>query len=384
MRRYCSLIVPRVHRWASLLRVLVWQWGRRGAGPRYAAEMVRVFNEMPGVSALLSLSSGAEILRVEQPPPCALPVRTYSSLPTYGLRLMMAPMLVQELVGWLRRERIDIAVCAMPAAMDLIMAAALRLAGVPYLVVVHEADLHPGDRFASQIWLQRLLLSGARGAFALSAHVNDRMHALGLAAGKTIIRSTLPPFYYGDNRPPPASAHGPLRLLHFGRLITYKGLDLLADSLALIGPRTDLEVRIVGSGPESEALDRLRALPGVVVENRWVEEEEVAALIGWSDAFVLPYREASQSGVAATAMAARRWIIATQVGGLPEQLADEAMATLCEPTPESLAAAIAHLCTMDRAAPRPESLADQTWQRAAHTMVDGLRAIAGEQASAEA
>ena len=333
---------------------------------------------------MLSLSSGAELLHISEPPGCALQVRTYTSLLTYGQRIVTAPVLTRDLLIWLRRERIDVAVCAMPAAMDIAMSAALRLADVPYSVVVHDADTHPGDRFASQIWLQRFLLHGAAGAFALSAHVNERMHALGLANGKTIVRSMHPPFHYGASSPSFGDSRGPLRLLQFGRLVAYKGLDLLADSLALLGPRPDLQVRVVGSGPESAVLDRLRALPGVIVENRWVEEKDVAGLVGWSDAFVLSYREASQSGVAATAIAARRWIIATRVGGLPEQLADEARATLCEPTPESLAHAIDRLCTMDRAAPVRETMVDQTWPRVASAMVDALRAIAGEQANVSA
>jgi len=40
-----------------------------------------------------------------------------------------------------------------------------------------------------------------------------------------------------------------------------------------------MEVRVVGSGPESAVLDTLRGLPGVVVENRWVPEDAVGALL---------------------------------------------------------------------------------------------------------
>ena len=152
--------------------------------------------------------------------------------------------------------------------------------------------------------------------------------------------ASLPPFVTARRRRRRAPHGGKLRLLSFGRLLPYKGLDLLAESLALLGPRDDLEVRVVGSGPESPELDRLRALPGVTVENRWVPEEEVGTLLAWSDALVLSHREASQSGVAATAIAARRWVIATKVGGLAEQLGSEPMALLCDPAPESIGRAI--------------------------------------------
>lgn len=58
---------------------------------------------------------------------------------------------------------------------------------------------------------------------------------------------------------------------------------------------------------------------------------------------MLSHREASQSGVAAAAVAARRWLVATRVGGLEEQLRNEPMALMCDPTPASLAAAMARL-----------------------------------------
>ena len=275
------------------MRVLVWQWGRRGAGPRYAAELVRAFNEAPDTTALLSLSERAELLQLAAPPACALPVPTYSSVLGFGARLLTAPALVPRMARWLRRERIDIALCAMPAAMDLLMAAALRLAGVPYVVVVHEADLHPGDRFAAQIRLQRWLVQGAIGVFALSTHVAARARVQGMVGAKPLLMAALPPFHYASDLPPAGAHGGRLRLLSFGRLLPYKGLDLLADALALLGERGDLEVRVVGSGPESPTLDRLRALPGVTVENRWVYEPEMAAVMGWADALVLSHREAS-------------------------------------------------------------------------------------------
>ena len=116
-------------------------------------------------------------------------------------------------------------------------------------------------------------------------------------------------------------------------------------------------------------LDALRALPGVSVENRWVPEDEVGALLAWADGLVLSHREASQSGVAAAAVAAGRWLVATRVGGLEEQLRNEPMALMCDPTPASLADALARLLAHDVAVPTGANDCQSAWRGVAHAMV---------------
>lgn len=329
-------------------RVLVWQWGRFGGAPRFATLLAEGLAELPGVAVLLSLSRGAEILRQASPPRCDLPVDTYTNLAGFLLRALTAPFAVAGLVRRIRALRPDLAVCAQPGPLDLLMAVALRWLRIPFIVVVHDADAHPGDGFFMQMWLQRALCRRADAVAALTAHVGDRLLGQKLAGpqGRPLIRLHHPPMQYTfaphTSAPQSFAPHqhngtGTFRLLSFGRLLPYKGLDLLADSLKLLGSRPELHVRVVGSGPESPELSVLRGLPGVTVENRWVPEAEVGALFSWADAVVLPYREASQSGVAAVALAAHRYVIATNVGGLEEQLNSEPLAILCEPNAGSLA-----------------------------------------------
>lgn len=355
------------------MKVLVWQWGRHGAGPLYALELTRAFATHDDVQALLSLSRGAELLQNGDVTECALPVRTYSSLAGFAGRVAAAPATIVWLARELRRLQIDIAVCAMPAAMDFAMAAALKLARIPYAIVVHEADPHPGDRFPSQIMLQRLLAQGAVATFALSSFVAERLREQDKAGTRLLLRTSLPPFYQHTTTAAPGPRGGTLRLLSFGRLLSYKGLDLLTESLVLLGARHDLVVRIVGLGPESAELDRLRNLPGVTVENGWVPERDVGSVLGWADALILPYREASQSGVAAAAIAANRWIISTRVGGLPEQLANYSRAIMCDPTATDLANAIR---TLLERGDLPAPLVDEqpsSWATVASDMLDDLR-----------
>ena len=319
------------------MRILVWQWGRRGAGPRFAAELAGSLNALSGLEATLSLSSQAELLCGSTPPPCQLPFPTYEDLAGLLVRLPLLPFQVAPLAARVRALDPDVALCAMPAPLDLLMAAALRRVRVPFFVVVHDANLHPGDGLPVQMTLQRRLMRRAHGLIALSSHVAEQLHRQGLARGRPVFVASHPPLVFGPTPPAPRAHGGKLRLLSFGRLLPYKGLDLLAAALRLLGPAAELEVRVVGRGPESAALDALRAMPGVSVDNRWVPEPEVADILAWADALVLSHREASQSGVAAAAIAARRWVVATRVGGITQQLHDEPLARLCDPTPESLA-----------------------------------------------
>jgi glycosyltransferase involved in cell wall biosynthesis len=351
------------------MRILVWQWGRFGAGPRVAADFAALFNTLPGTDAALSLSAGAEILTGPHRPRCELPVPTYSNMPSYLARALSSPILIPRLAKRVSALQPDVALCAMPGPLDLVMDAALRRIGVPYAVVVHDADRHPGDGHLMQMTLQNRLLRRADALVVLSTHVRARLDGLGLTANKTVLRTTLPPHTL-DMPPPPPRAHGgKLRVLFFGRLLPYKGLDLLAESLALLLPRPDIEVRIVGAGPECDALKTLRGLPGVSVENRWVPEDEVGTLLAWSDAIVMTHREASQSGVAAAALAARRWIVSTRVGGIAEQLHGRPGAILCDINAAAIARGLLRLIENP---PEAALMAPPDWQKDAAQLAEDL------------
>ncbi|MCH4091615.1 glycosyltransferase family 4 protein [Acetobacter sp.] len=318
-------------------RVLVWQWGRRGGGPRFGLNLAQAIDRLPGREVLLCLSRRAEILTAPGFPRHAMTVwqvETYGNLSGLLLRLLGAPVVIPRLLKVLRLWRPDLAICAMAGPVDLLMASALRCAGVPLVVIVHDALPHPGDGFPFQHTLQNILIRQAQGVVALTHHVASQLREQAGMQEREIVVASLPPFDYpamqGRAIPPVIRPPGPMRLLMFGRLLAYKGLDLLLETLKGLSPVSDYECRIVGSGPDSDVLRKLAALPRVSVENRWVEEEEIASVIGWADVMVLPYREASQSGVGAVAVAAGKQVLATRVGGLEEQFAGLPGVTLCD------------------------------------------------------
>jgi len=75
-----------------------------------------------------------------------------------------------------------------------------------------------------------------------------------------------------------------------------------------------------------------------------LDESRLAKLLRSHDVLVLPYREASQSGMLLLAAAAGIPVICTRVGGLPEQLPEEAVLWI-EPDAASLAEALERLAS---------------------------------------
>jgi glycosyltransferase involved in cell wall biosynthesis len=78
-------------------------------------------------------------------------------------------------------------------------------------------------------------------------------------------------------------------------------------------------LHVAGRGPELERLgSRLAALPGVIVENRFMGAAELIGAIQRCSVVLAPYLDATQSGIVAAAFANGRPVIASRVGGLPD------------------------------------------------------------------
>jgi glycosyltransferase involved in cell wall biosynthesis len=93
------------------------------------------------------------------------------------------------------------------------------------------------------------------------------------------------------------------------------GALYITQTLAQRGVNFDLT--IAGRGdlePYRSDIDQLK----VKIENGWISDQRFDELLLENDIVVLPYREASQSGVAGNALNAALPVIATPVGGLAE------------------------------------------------------------------
>ena len=151
--------------------------------------------------------------------------------------------------------------------------------------------------------------------------------------------------------PPSPTPAGVPSFLFFGRVEAYKGLGVLLDAMDGLAARgTRATLTIAGHGSDlGTHLTRIRTMPNVTLIDRHIWPDEIAPLFAACTAVVLPYLDATQSGVAALAMGAGRPVIATDVGGLAESVIDGVDGLIVRPRdPVALAAAMARVATDDR------------------------------------
>lgn len=115
------------------------------------------------------------------------------------------------------------------------------------------------------------------------------------------------------------------RIAFLGRINKYKGLNVLLDAFQQVKMELpNLKLLIAGNGDCNEYLLRFDKLKeSLELDLRWIPDEEIQNKIKNVDIVVLPYLEASQSGVIPLAFAFGRMVIATEVGGIPEQVPNQ-------------------------------------------------------------
>ena len=112
--------------------------------------------------------------------------------------------------------------------------------------------------------------------------------------------------------------------MFFGFIEHYKGLKVLAEAYKELSlKRNDITLTIAGNGDFSPYAKSFLNLENVNIINRYIKDEEVGALFAGPNVIVvLPYINATQSGVIPIAYEFLTPVIASDTGGLKEQLCD--------------------------------------------------------------
>lgn len=138
-------------------------------------------------------------------------------------------------------------------------------------------------------------------------------------------------------------------LLFFGYVRKYKGLDSLLEAMPkIIENEGDARYRLMVVGDFGESLDEYMAKIDSLgirdhldIHDGYIPNKDIEKFFAACDVVMLPYLSATQSGIVQIAFGFEKPVIATNVGGLPDVVADNISGLLVEPNdPPALADAV--------------------------------------------
>ena len=235
---------------------------------------------------------------------------------------------------------------------------AARLWGAPLVVSFYgyDASRYPHER-GDRVY--EPLFAAAQRVTSLSAHMDERLRALGCAPEK-IRRVPLPVDGTADDQAQTprlaalarddsgAAVAREVRLLTVARLVEKKGIDVALRALGgMRDELTDIRYDVIGDGPLREELAALAASLGIADRVRFAgaaSNDVVQQAMRDADLFVLPSVTAPNGDEEGTptvlleASSARLPVLATRHAGIPEIVADgETGILVAEGDPAALA-----------------------------------------------
>jgi glycosyltransferase involved in cell wall biosynthesis len=220
----------------------------------------------------------------------------------------------------------------------------------PLVLTVHDARQHLGDKGAQKV-PSLITKFGFHQAARVIVHGHQlRQLVIHDCRIPGDVINVVPHIAIGDD-----TAHVQLReedytVLFFGRLWPYKGLEYLIRAEPLIAQQVpEVKIIIAGQGEDFSRYRRMMIHPEhFIVHNEYVSQDKCARLFRQASIVVLPYIEASQSGVIPLACTFAKPVVATTVGSLPDLVEDGQTGYLVPPRDERALADAAVRLLRDR------------------------------------
>ena len=222
--------------------------------------------------------------------------------------------------------------------------------GVPIVLSVHDAKTHPGESVGRAELIRRVLLHQGKGFIFHCQHTRETLmkNTKRSLRGKPIGVIPLGALDIFRRWQDGEKTERSNTILFFGRLSPYKGLEILLEAVTRVAAIIPgLRVLIAGQPITEYTLPQVPVLDNggeIILRVGHISNKELCNLFQEASVVVLPYIEASQSGVIATAYAFRKPVVVTKIGGLPEMVEDNITGRVIPPgDPESLAQVLIEL-----------------------------------------
>ncbi|MFH1835790.1 MAG: glycosyltransferase family 4 protein, partial [Methanobacteriota archaeon] len=220
--------------------------------------------------------------------------------------------------------------------------------GTPVVQEIHYADLHPytikdihsypkkasGMLWAAHLRLARKAAKTADVVVTPSKYMKNRLvEVFGLPEENI---SVVPVGVNEDVFSIKRNTGGgeTTNIIFVGRLVKEKGLDVLINALTKVGEKKDARLTVVGDGPLKEQYVKQARQLGISEKTNFkgfLTRENILSLLSETDMLVVPSLAENFPRITLEGMGAGVPVIASCVGGIPEQITDGVNGMLFSP-----------------------------------------------------
>lgn len=238
--------------------------------------------------------------------------------------------IIKDLIKFLKNSKYDLIHFNVDS--HLIFFIKIFLPSIPIVITIHDPLPHLGEERFLYIPLDRRILKLRNATYILHSNYSKILFER-ITQNRT--KSYMIPFGSHEwlNKYIKQDIQQKFGLILFiGRVCKYKGIDVLLKSFQQVKQEIP-EAHLIIAGRGDYWFDYTEYIKGDSIEiiNRYIPNKEIVSLLMQAHIVVLPYLEATQSGVVSTAFTLCKPIVATKTGGIPEIVRDGITGLLVEP-----------------------------------------------------
>jgi alpha-maltose-1-phosphate synthase len=225
---------------------------------------------------------------------------------------------VLKIIRLLKQFSPDVIHCQ--ESLNYALTIALRfLRRVPFVLTIHDHIPHSGTKEPGHAKPHRAYLRQIPDAVIVHGE-RIRVESEELFPWLKSRITSIPHGPLGDTETSADSEWEVGTVLFFGRIEKYKGLSYLMEAASILKKKgVAVKVIIAGRGKDlASHRETIRNNRSFELIERFIEKEETRELFERANVVVLPYTEATQSGIVALAIQYGRPVVATDVGSIGE------------------------------------------------------------------
>ncbi|NQU85770.1 MAG: glycosyltransferase family 4 protein, partial [Mariniphaga sp.] len=202
----------------------------------------------------------------------------------------------------------------------------------PLVQTIHDPFPHAGENSYRDFIVRKLNYSFIKKKILLNKTQKESFIKFNKFSANDVFVSSLGPYTYLKHYSKNESVGEDAKILFFGRISLYKGIDYLIKAIEQIQDEIpNIQLTIAGKGKYWFDKTKIERSKHFNIINRHISNIELAELLNQNQIVVCPYIDATQSGVIMTAYAFCKPVIATKVGGLAEMVDNNETGKLVAP-----------------------------------------------------